>query len=92
MRAQGCDSGVLACTELSVFAVRRQLPPFYTDAMSVLAERAVDLGIPGVAFVPLERYVWDAGNAPADGWARFVVPYDALDAAVVARFADLSLC
>ena len=31
----------LACTELSVFAVRRQLPPFYTDAMSVLAERAV---------------------------------------------------
>ena len=39
--AQGCDSGVLACTELSVFAVRRQLPPFYTDAMSVLAERAV---------------------------------------------------
>ena len=39
--SQGCDSGVLACTELSVFAVRRQLPPFYTDAMSVLAERAV---------------------------------------------------
>lgn len=58
----------------------------------VLAERAVDLGIPGVAFVPLERYVWDAGNAPADGRARFVVPYDALDAAAVARFADLSLC
>ena len=39
--SQGCDSGVLACTELSVFAVRRRLPPFYTDAMSVLAERAV---------------------------------------------------
>ena len=39
--AQGCDSGVLACTERSVFAVRRQLPPFYTDARSVLAERAV---------------------------------------------------
>ncbi|MEM5779912.1 MAG: amino acid racemase [Lawsonibacter sp.] len=39
--AQGCDCGVLACTELSVFASRHQLPPFYTDAMAVLAERAV---------------------------------------------------
>lgn len=39
--AQGCDCGVLACTELSVFAARHHLPPFYTDAMAVLAERAV---------------------------------------------------
>ena len=39
--AQGCDCGVLACTELSVFADRHHLPPFYTDAMAVLAERAV---------------------------------------------------
>ncbi len=38
---QGCDCGVLACTELSVFADRHHLPPFYTDAMAVLAERAV---------------------------------------------------
>lgn len=39
--AQGCDCGVLACTELSVFADKHHLPPFYTDAMAVLAERAV---------------------------------------------------
>ncbi len=39
--AQGCDCGVLACTELSVFADKHHLPPYYTDAMAVLAERAV---------------------------------------------------
>ena len=38
---QGCDCGVLACTELSVFANAHHLPAFYTDAMEVLAERAV---------------------------------------------------
>jgi len=41
LEAQGCDCGVLACTELSVFASQHHLPPFYTDAMAVLAERAV---------------------------------------------------
>lgn len=40
--SQGCDCGVLACTELSVFANKHHLPPFYTDAMAVLAERAVE--------------------------------------------------
>ena len=40
--SQGCDCGVLACTELSVFADRHHLPPFYTDAMAVLAQRAVE--------------------------------------------------
>lgn len=40
--ARGCDCGILACTELSVFADRRHLPPFYTDAMAVLAQRAVE--------------------------------------------------
>ena len=40
--AQGCDCGVLACTELSVFADRHHLPPFYTDAMAVLAQRSVE--------------------------------------------------
>lgn len=39
--AQSCDCGVLACTELSVFADKHHLPPFYTDAMAVLAERSV---------------------------------------------------
>lgn len=81
VRIEEADAGLHAV--LAIEGVR--------DA-EVLAERAVDLDIPGVAFVPLERYVWDAGNAPADGRARFVVPYDALDAAAVARFADLSLC
>lgn len=38
---QGCDCGVLACTELSVFANQHHLSRFYTDAMAVLAERAV---------------------------------------------------
>ena len=40
--AQGCDCGVLACTELSVFADKHHLPHFYTDAMAVLAQRAVE--------------------------------------------------
>lgn len=42
LQAQGCDCGVLACTELSVFATAHHLPPFYTDAMAVLAERSVE--------------------------------------------------
>ena len=41
LQAQGCDCGVLACTELSVFATAHHLPPFYTDAMEVLALRAI---------------------------------------------------
>ena len=39
--AQGCDCAVVACTELSVFANQHHLSPFFIDAMSVLAERAV---------------------------------------------------
>ena len=41
LMAQGCDCGVLACTELSVFAAAHHLPPFYTDATAVLAEESV---------------------------------------------------
>ena len=41
LEEQGCDCGVLACTELSVFSSQHHLSPFYTDAMAVLAERAV---------------------------------------------------
>ena len=40
--SQGCDCGVLACTELSVFATQTRLPSFYTDAMAVLADRAIE--------------------------------------------------
>ena len=42
IRRAGCDCAILACTELSVFATYHPLPPFYTDAMMVLAERAVE--------------------------------------------------
>ncbi len=41
IRQAGCDCALLACTELSVFATYHALPPFYVDAMGVLAERAV---------------------------------------------------
>lgn len=41
LRGAGCDCAVLACTELSVFAAYHPLPPFYVDAMMVLAEKAV---------------------------------------------------
>ena len=42
IRRLGCDCAVLACTELSVFSTYHPLPPFYVDAMAVLAERAVE--------------------------------------------------
>ena len=42
IRRSGCDCAILACTELSVFATYHTLPSFYTDAMMVLAERAVE--------------------------------------------------
>lgn len=38
---QGCDCGILACTELSVFANEYPVPAFFTDALVVLAERAI---------------------------------------------------
>lgn len=41
LRKAGCDCAILACTELSVFATYHPLPPFYLDAMMVLAEQAV---------------------------------------------------
>ena len=41
IRRMGCDCAILACTELSVFATYHHLPPFYVDAMAVLAEKAV---------------------------------------------------
>ena len=41
IRLAGCDCAILACTELSVFRTYHSLPPFYVDAMEVLAETAV---------------------------------------------------
>ena len=42
IRKAGCDCAILACTELSVFSTYHSLPPFYVDAMMVMAERAVE--------------------------------------------------
>ena len=42
IRRAGCDCAILACTELSVFSTYHPLPPFYVDAMMVMAERAVE--------------------------------------------------
>ena len=41
LRAAGCGGAILACTELSVFSSQHHLPPFYLDAMAVLAERSI---------------------------------------------------
>ena len=43
IREAGCDCAILACTELSVFSTYHPLPPFYADAMAVLAQRAVEM-------------------------------------------------
>ena len=41
VREAGCDAGILACTELSVFNEYHHLPEFYVDAMAVLADACV---------------------------------------------------
>lgn len=41
LRELGCDCAILACTELSVYRAYHGLPPFYVDAMEVLAELSV---------------------------------------------------
>lgn len=42
LKALGCDHGVLACTELSVYKDWHPLGEFYVDAMDVLARRSVE--------------------------------------------------
>ena len=41
LREAGCDCAILGCTELSVYRVLHSLPPYYIDAMEVLAEEAI---------------------------------------------------
>ena len=41
LRESGCDGGILACTELSVYRTYHGLPDYYTDAMDVLAETCI---------------------------------------------------
>ncbi len=40
-RAAGCDGAILGCTELSVFRAYHDLPPYYVDAMELLAEACI---------------------------------------------------
>lgn len=39
----GCDCAILACTELSTFAIYHPLPEIYVDAMDILARRSVEI-------------------------------------------------
>jgi aspartate racemase len=41
VRGAGCDCAILGCTELSVYRALHSLPPYYIDAMEVLAEQAI---------------------------------------------------
>ena len=41
LRETGCDSAILACTELSVYRTYHGLPDYYLDAMDVLAQRCI---------------------------------------------------
>lgn len=41
LRAAGCDGAILGCTELSVYRAMHGLPPFYLDAMEILAEQSI---------------------------------------------------
>lgn len=41
LRSVGCDCAILGCTELSVYRSLHSLPPYYIDAMEVLAEQAI---------------------------------------------------
>lgn len=41
LRENGCGCAILGCTELSVFRENHPLPPYYIDAMEVLACQAI---------------------------------------------------
>ena len=41
MFRDGCDCAILGCTELSVYRVLHSLPPYYIDAMEILAEQSI---------------------------------------------------
>ena len=41
LRKSGCDCAILGGTELSVYRVLHSLPPYYIDAMEILAEQSI---------------------------------------------------
>ncbi len=43
LKKNGCEAGILACTELSCFKAYHALDRFYTDALEVLCEQSIRL-------------------------------------------------
>lgn len=43
LSANGCQSAIMACTELSCFMELYHLPDYYIDAMEVLAKRSIEV-------------------------------------------------
>lgn len=43
IKENGCGAGILACTELSCYAKNNAVSDFYTDALDILCERAIEL-------------------------------------------------
>lgn len=41
LKENGCDAGILACTELSCYAKQNGVSSFYTDALDILCERSI---------------------------------------------------
>ena len=41
LRENGCDAGILACTELSCYAKQGGISKFYTDALDILCEKSI---------------------------------------------------
>ena len=80
IRIEEADSGLHA-----VFAIQG-----VRDAEG-LAASAAELGIPGGAFVPMGRFLWDESNGLDDGAARFVVSYDALTVEEAEHFVELRI-
>lgn len=40
--SNGCDAAILACTELSCYAKQNGVSSFYTDALDILCDRAIE--------------------------------------------------
>lgn len=43
LKENGCDAGILACTELSCYAKQNGVSDFYTDALDILCERSIEV-------------------------------------------------
>lgn len=43
LKENGCQAAVLACTELSCFSENHEVGDFYTDALNILCDRAIEI-------------------------------------------------